>query len=175
MDLGVILGSGAFAALATVCTISLIAGTYKNKIDTLDKNFEKIDSRLLGIIERIAKLESGLERDREHSRLVQSKSPLTLTDQGKVVLLDSHGKDFVDENLDKLIKEIRQYHPKSAYDVQEISRKVIEENSSTDEFIPIKDYTFAKGKNLKDVIEVIGIYLRDIALKELGFDITDLK
>ncbi len=150
--------------------------TLQVKITTLEKDVDTIKTQNIEIIQKLAYLQGGLERDREHTReYVKSQSPLALTDQGKAILLDSKGKDFIDNKKSLLIDEIKSKSPKTAYDVQEISKKIIENHSNDDDFNSIKDFVFFKGERLENLIEVMGIYLRDIALKELGFNISDIK
>jgi len=174
MNLSMAFLSFVFSIVGTICTLLIILGQYKFKIDNTVKDVDKINGKFEIMIERIAKLEVGLERDREHNRFVQSRSPLTLTDEGRIALLESSGKNYIDQYKDDLISLIKTQNPKTAYGVQELSQKVIEERSNDDSFNPIKNFVFSKGLKLKILIEIMGIYLRDIALKELGFDISDL-
>lgn len=134
---------------------------------------KEISDKLTSLGERIAKLEGGVERDR--AAWVQKKSPLSLTSAGEKVLSESHGKAYIDNNKLSLISAIKKENPKTAYDVQELSRKVIVQKSNDDAFSPIKNFAFMRGESLDRVIDVLGIYLRDIALKELGFNLSDIK
>ncbi len=145
------------------------------RIGTIETDTKEIKKQILEIIEKLAYMQGGLERDRAHPKYIESKSPLSLTDQGKAVLLDSHGKEYVDQNKQMLINEIKNKAPNSAYDIQEFSREIIELHSDDKSFVPIKDFAFLRGEKLKYIIDVLGIYLRDITLKELGFDISDIK
>jgi hypothetical protein len=175
----IVLSSGFISAMMTVLTLMFTLGRYKHKIDNLDKMVEKwidkTDVKISSFSERLAKLEAGIERDRVHNKYIKADSPLNLTDKGKVVLLDSKGKDYIDFYKNELMSDIKRANPKTAYDIQELSKKVIQEKASNDSFIPIKDYAYKEGENLESIIEVMGIYLRDIVLKEWGFEISDIK
>ena len=71
-------GAGALGALATV---SFKLGQYTEKINNCEKLTDKVDD----IRERLARIEGG--RDTEHQYL-QAKSPVSLTDDGKLILKD---------------------------------------------------------------------------------------
>src|SRR5690242_3655484 len=106
----IVLSSGFISALMTVLTLMFALGGYKHKIDNLDKMVEKwtdkIDIKMSNLSERLAKLEAGIERDRVHNKYIKADSPLNLTDKGKVVLLDSKGKDYIDSHKNELISDI---------------------------------------------------------------------
>lgn len=123
---------------------------------------------------QLAELKGGIERDRVYGGLVQSKSPLSLTDKGILVLNESGGRDYIDNNKDTFIQEISSKHPKSSYDIQEFSKVVLEEHKDDEKFIKIKDYAFKKGILLDFIIMALSIYLRDFALEKLGFKIDDI-
>ena len=46
--------------------------------------------------------------------------------------------------------------------------------SKEDRFIPLKDYLFKEGLDLDELILIIGIYLRDLALPRLGFKLEEI-
>ncbi|MFA6408668.1 MAG: hypothetical protein WCW01_00580 [Gammaproteobacteria bacterium] len=170
-----ILSSALVSLIISAVSIALFLGKYKQKVDTHEKSLEKHDNRIIELSDRISKVEGGLDRDRAHSDYIQKKSPLGLTEKGKALLLDSTGKDYVDKHKAQLIESIKSTNPRTAYDVQELSKKVIQKESNTDDFSPLKNYIFNQGLDLNLLIDILGIYLRDIALKELGFNINDIK
>jgi len=169
-----IISSGFVALLTSGLAIFVVLGKYKEKVDVNEKNIGKHNDKIDSLSDRVSKLEGGVDRDRAHNEYIKRKSPLTLTEKGKALLLDSKGKDYIDNNKEKLIAAIRAKKPKTAYDIQELSKEVIEDNSNEDNFIPIKEFAYRQGFNLQTLTEIFGIYLRDIALRELGFSITDI-
>lgn len=146
----------------------------QTEIKNLKDKVGELEKRLNEACERLAKEEGRGERDRAHDELVKKESPLSLTDKGKALLLDSGGENYVKTNKDKLIKTIKDKKPTSAYDVQEFAKQVIAEMSTTTEFIPIKDYLYKQGLDLERATTVLGIYLRDMALSDLGFTREDV-
>lgn len=159
--------SGIMGALSGWGAISYKLGKYIEKIEKLEKEVS-----LMGDIREIlAKVEAGKA---DVTSYIQSKSPLSLTDKGKAVLLDSKGKDFIEKNKPVLLKEIKSKNPKTAYDVQTYSEEVIKAKSNLEGFNQIKNYAFIEGIELGIVIKIMGIYLRDFALSDNGFDIKQL-
>src|SRR3989338_347624 len=152
--------------LVSIILLFIYAGRYIEKIDQLEK---------CDLNGRLSKLEGKFETSKDLSSFIQRKSPLKLTDRGRDLLQRSGGTAFIDGNKAQLIDAIRSRSPKTAYDVQELSKQVIEEQSGSDGFIPIKNYIFNKGIELEVIQIVISIYLRDIALKELNFDLKDIE
>ncbi len=173
-----IFSSGVVSFIVTIMIIALSLGKYKEKIDRHDKELDKLNDKLNDkineIIQRLAIIEGGLERDRANI-YIKSKSPLSLTEKGKALLLDSNGKDYIDSKKSEFIEELKLKKPKTAYDVQELSRKIIEQRTSNDEFNQIKEYAFKQGLKLDIIVDVLAIYLRDLMLLELGFKIEDIK
>ena len=108
--------------------------------------------------------------------LFKSKSPIQLTELGQRLLITIGVKGFIDDNIERLIKEMDLKGIKTALDSQTFAPIVISEASNWDSFNHIKDYTFKnpyykeKNKNGQDigvpldlgtVTNVMGIYLRD--------------
>lgn len=171
----IIFSSGVVSLVVTLLICVLFLGKYKEKVDNHDKNLNKNNDKIDKLSDRLSSLEGGLERDRAKSEYIKSQSPLNLTEKGKALLLDSSGKDYIDSKKDDLLKEIELAHPKTAYDVQELTRSVIEKHINEDEFNKIKEFAFKKGLKLDVILDVLGIYLRDLALPKLGFKINDIK
>lgn len=173
--IGIIFSSGVVSLIVTLLVIMVFMGKYKEKVDRHDKNFDKSNDKIDKLSERLASLEGGLERDRAKSEYIKSQSPLSLTEKGKALLLDSGGKDYIDSKKEEFFEEIKFERPKTAYDVQELTRSVIEKHTNEDNFNKIKEFAFKKGLKLDVILEVLGIYLRDLALPELGFKFDDIK
>lgn len=177
-----ILSSGVVSLVVALAAYFRFLGIYKEKIDNNEKaidkvsnKIDKINDKIEVLTSRIASLEGGLDRDRAISDYFKSKSPISLTDKAKAVLLDSGGKDYIDSKKGDFLKEIKSEKPKTAYDIQELAKKVIEKRTGHDEFNTIKEYAFNNALKLDLLLEIFGIYLRDIALSELGFKVEDIK
>jgi len=98
--------------------------------------------------------------------LTKSKSPISLTERGYDLLQKSGGQAWISQYRDELIKAIQQKNPLSAYDVQEYAKEVLKSlvTMSDPRLKPLKDYAYAQGIELDDIITVMGIHLRDEAM-----------
>lgn len=112
------------------------------------------------------------ERTTSSAALTKRKSPISLTEKGDELLKRSGTDKFVLENKDYLLSKIKEHNPKTAYDVQEWCKTVLENVSNEDIFTPLKNYLFKEGLPLDSLIIVGQIYLRDIALPLLGFTLV---
>lgn len=149
---------------------------YREKVDQLEKiNCQQRLSTLEGTLAALQAQVSTLQQS-SPSNYVQAHSPISLTENGKILLDESGSKKYIDDNFDKLLslvqeKLISKGEDYSAYDVQEAASNVIKEQADDKNYIPIKDYAFSKGHDLNNIQLVGGVYLRDKALESLGFDI----
>ena len=166
IDITTITSSVIVAAITSVSIIAMMFGRYREKVDRHEGALKRLDE----LSDRISRLEGGIERDRAVSEYVRRKSPLSLTEKGKALLLDSKGKDYIDANIDSLIKDINDVSPKTPYDVQELAKKILEQRSNDDSFNQIKEFAYKQGFELNLIIEVMRIYLRDKALTKLEFN-----
>ncbi len=137
----------------------------------LDKNFTFLLKETKSIDGRVGRIEGHLKIG-----LFGAHSPITLSELGRKILNESGVKDAADKYRDMLLEKIQAQNPRGAYDVQEATRLIFQAFDFGDEFLNrFKEYCFNEGQwELSDLEEVGAIYFRDIALKELGFDIMDL-
>jgi hypothetical protein len=136
------------------------------------KNEEELKNQNKLLIECSIKIE---ERTSSASSFyTKRKSPVSLNDKGEELLKKSGADKFVLQNEQELIQKIKEQNPKTAFDVQEISKKVVESLANDERFNTFKDFVYKEGINLEPIFTVMSIYLRDIALPLLGFDYTQI-
>jgi hypothetical protein len=93
-----------------------------------------------------------------------------LLEDGKALLLDSGGKEYIDSKKEELFEEIKLEYIKNAFDIQDwprmgdASRIVMEKQTKKDEFTKIKDFSSENDIKLGVVLDVLGIYLSELAL-----------
>jgi hypothetical protein len=150
------------SALTAFAIVAYRMGRYSEKIDQLEK---------CNLNQRLSKLEGQFEQS---APLTRRKSPVSLSDRGMKVLLDSGGKAFVDENFEHLHKTIEAKKPETAYDVQEIAKSVIASLKDDSRINPMKDYLFKEGMTIDDLFVVLGVYLRDKVLQAKGWNSEDI-
>jgi hypothetical protein len=131
----------------------------KEGIKSLEEKIKAVDLR-----ERMMAAETLL-KERAPS-VTKRKSPLSLTERGSSLLVDSGAERFVDEHFDELMEGVNRLNPKTAYDIQEDAKKVIEGLQADDRINPIKEFLFEDGSTLEELVAVMGIYLRDKILAQ---------
>ena len=165
--------------LSLVTTVAVIAvswGKLRQGFDDLKERFDKFEDRIGGRIDKISDKVSGIEGELG-LRYKTVKSPIRLTQEGEQVLSESSGKGIVDDKenkkilLDKILSDPR---PTNAYDAHEKTRDVIKNMANDPMFSPLKAYAFDKGKNLKNLLDIVGIYFRDCVLEKLDFKEEEL-
>lgn len=151
-------------------------GKYTQKIDYLYKDGEDLKTDIKDLIKRITICETKIEERTQNlaATLTKRKSPISLSEKGEEMLIKSGANKFVLDNLQELVKKIKEKDPKSAYDVQEISKDVIKSMTADDKFIPLKDYVYKEGIELDAIIIVMSIFLRDQALPLLNYKPEDV-
>ena len=104
----------------------------------------------------------------------------TLLEKGKTLLVASGGKDYIDSNLEELIKEIKRVYIENAYDRQDYQRMgdaariimalqikkskfnkvrefAVENDMMLDEFLPLPD-----DRKLDVLLDILGVYLSEL-------------
>lgn len=165
-------GGGIFVFIAALVYLGRkfqILDTLNDGFKKFIENFEKLEKDISDIGNRVSKIEGKL------FGLATSTSPLRLTPLGIEILQNSGILDIAKTKREELMKQIKEKSPKTAYDVQEITKSLFENlKLNPEEETRLKNYAFQKGITLKDILYTGAIYFRDIALEEIGFKIEDL-
>lgn len=146
-------------------------GAYKNKVDTLETKTEKLETGLQEVRDMAVRNEAIAK---ERGPLIKNESPVSLTDRGERILIDSGGKKFVDDNFEELKNNVEESNPQTSYDVQELSKQVIESLKTDERINSMKEYLFKEGLELDDLTVVLGMYLRDKILTDKGWKAEDI-
>src|SRR5688572_816173 len=154
----------------------IVIGMYKNKVDNLESTVGKDEHSGLrktvgDIRDKVVACEATLN---ERGPLTKRKSPVSLTERGAEFLKKSHGEEFIDQNFDELLEKVNAMNPKTAYDVQEDARKVVEELRTDERINPIKEFLFKDGSTLNEAFEVMSIYLRNKILTHKQWNVEDI-
>ncbi|MBI3334945.1 MAG: hypothetical protein HY001_00395 [Candidatus Portnoybacteria bacterium] len=108
-------------------------------------------------------------------RLASHNSPSQLNKRGKEILTKSGIKEIIDRLPAQLIEEIKEKKPQNAYQVQEFAREVMFTVQNSPEILKeLQENAYRIGTDIDSILFVGSIYLRDIALKKLNFNIQDL-
>lgn len=154
----------------------IVIGIYKSKVDNLESTVGKDEHSGLrktvgDIRDKVVACETTLK---ERGPLTKRKSPVSLTERGLEFLKNSHGEEFIDTHFAELLKKVNSMGPKTAYDVQEDARKVVESLHTDERINPIKDFLFKDGSTLTEAFEVMSIYLRNKILTHKKWNVEDI-
>ncbi len=157
------------AGLTTWGIIAFKLGIYKEKIDNWEKAKlpEKVNSHetKLAIFDEFKNSTTKIL----DSKLFQSKSPLSLTEEGIRLLNDSGFMPIFEKVKDDLIKRFfEEINPKTKYDTQERARQWMDDLSRKDyqPFLPVKSYAFKTGSDYSQILRAGSILLRDYYLEK---------
>jgi len=161
------------AGIVAFATASYKFGKLEQRIDHLeeDNKDEKKELRELG--KSVAEIKGQLSVNNP-AAYVQRKSPVTMNERGEKLLKDSGGDDFISSNKNELFEKIKTIGYKTAYDVQENTKIVINSYKNDERFIKLKDYAFKEGVDLEIITLVLAIRLRDLFLQEIGLTPEDV-
>jgi hypothetical protein len=165
--------------IATPIVLSLITGfgvvaVYKGKVDRIEKDAEKQDTKTESIRKdadgKIAALRTDVDQLLEFKTQAQKfidkniykdQSPLSLTEFGQKLVDDSGFREIFGKVKDNLVEMLEVQHPDTQYDVQEKARALMDGLADYQPFAPIKDYAFKHGKDLNQILRAGAILLRD--------------
>lgn len=171
MTLVVSIAGVVISALISFLIASIRIGEYKGKVDRAGTDITDIRGEQKIIRDKVIACETSLK---EREPLGRRKSPVGLTDRGNKVLNDSGGKDFVDKNFEELSKKVEEKNPKTSYDIQEASKLIFDEMKDDTKINPMKEYLFKDGLEFKDLVFVLGTYLRDKILESKKWAMEDI-
>ena len=147
----------------------------ETKIDNIDKDVDEIKTDVKSLNCRTFKLESATI---EIQNILQKAgasvcqrlaigpgSPLKLMPYGEQIAKEVDAYKFVDDNQIFLFQLIENKNYKTPYDVQEAAMKILRENLPNPIMVVFKNYAFKKGMNIDNILDVVGIILRDVYLK----------
>ena len=167
--------SAIIGAVSGFLAATVRVGQYIQKVDDLKDRMVKVEGEIKDHSSKLVECSTKIdERTSPYSSLTKRKSPITLSEKGEELLKKSGADKFVLENTNKFVEAIKARNPKTAYDVQAISREVLQSFQDHEEFNPFKDFAFKEGLDLEPIFIVMSIFLRDIALPLLGFKYEEL-
>lgn len=144
---------------------------YKEKVKNLEGEVDKFKTEMRDLRDKVITCEVTIRANEPYWR---RESPVSLTDRGHALLVESGGREFVDENFEELAQAIEEKDSKTAYDVQENAKVVIDEMQDDDRFIPLKDYLYNEGIEIDNLIMVMALHLRDKVLRKRGWKVSDV-
>ena len=160
---GVLIVNLIVSALVGTGSALFVVGQYKNKIDRLEKDFEKITERkdlLRTDVDRLLEFKIQAQKFIDRS-IYKDQSPLSLTDFGEELVNGSGLRDVFNEVKDDLVGMLEDMEPASQYDTQEKARALMDNLAGYEPFKRVEKYAFDHGKDLNQILRAGAILLRD--------------
>jgi hypothetical protein len=156
------------SALVGAAVASYTIGQYKEKVDSLKEDKEKLFTKqelLRTDVDRLLEFKVITQKFLDRN-LFESHSPLQLTAVGKELVSASGFKLIFELLKDDLAKKLGALGPKTKYDVQEKALTLMDSLTEYDPFAPIKTYAFNNGKDFGQILRAGAILLRDYYLEK---------
>lgn len=110
--------------------------------------------------------------------LMASHSPVSLTQEGKMVVAELCGDAIVDANWEKILYTLKLAGEKTPYDIQQLCIESVsvepERYFSTAYLDRIKQYAFTKGQPLQLYLRVLGLVIRDRYFAEQNIPLSKI-
>lgn len=162
---------GVGSAIGIIATMagSLILIAWKG-----GERFKGVETTVDGLKDQLARIWTFIEGNQRG--LVQTQSPIQLTEDGRKALIASGLRDYVDQNFSSLMSTCSLNEQPTAYDVQTASMKCMSELKFPQQFdLRVKQFAFEQGVSSDTVRTLGGIYLRDKVLEKLGLNLGDVE
>lgn len=142
---------------------------------------EKI-GKVDGLGDRITELKIKVDliyQNTNPNKLVASMSPISITPAGKNISVEIKAEEIFKRYADRLVSQVDQSSPKTAYDVQVASMAVARDSTmmnmlNAEEINAVKRVAYSRGLLAEDVMSIFGVLLRDEVLKRKGWPVADV-
>jgi hypothetical protein len=159
----IFLANLAISAIVGVSAAFVTIGKYKEKVDNLKLDHDKLDSKTAGMkteLDRLLEFKIATQKYID-SKLYSSGSPLRLSNLGQKLIKDSGFKEIFESVKDDLVAQLEQLNPNTQYEVQEKARALMDTLTDYEPFKPIEKYAFDNGTDLSQILRAGAILLRD--------------
>jgi|WetSurMetagenome_2_1015567.scaffolds.fasta_scaffold88164_1 hypothetical protein len=134
----------------------------------LSKSTEKTETHIDEIRKDISYIKGSIDiinNNVNTTPLVQSHSPISLTDAGKDVADELKADELISKNWETIYNGIASIKNQTAYDIQQycIETASVEPNKFFDEqtMIALKNFAYKKGAPLQLYLRLLGVIIRD--------------
>ncbi|GEM_PF-1754710 len=162
-----------------ISDINVKHNTLIEKIDSTNRIIEDLRNISINKYEAIEELCAWvMKKDKAMIDVLKKHSPLSMTKVGQIIFEKMPTQKLVDDNIDYLLEEVRKEDPQTAFDVEDISLKVMLRNISHPMYNDLKNYLYYSPETLSVfnpetnteieievsmtmAMQLMGIYLRD--------------
>ena len=172
--------AGSFGSMFAILTLLFFLAYKSGQIVNSFKVVDVIQNSIAKIKDDIAEIKAFIQVFKQgNNPFAKSNSPISLTPLGSEVKTDLHLERIVNDNWDKLNKQIKSEleNEDNPYNIQEVCFAIGQKYSMItpkNDFDLIKKYAFKKGYNLSDFDLIFGIIIRDKFLSEKGIPVSDI-
>jgi uncharacterized protein YihD (DUF1040 family) len=156
------------SAVVGMGTALFTVGQYKNKVDRMERDFEKLADKketLRTDVDKLLEFKTQAQKFIDRS-IYKDQSPLSLTDFGEKLVNESGLGDVFDDVKDDLVEMLEEMEPSSQYDAQEKARALMDNLAGYEPFKRVEKYAFDHGKDLNQILRAGAIMLRDYYFKK---------
>lgn len=174
------LNSSVFVLLGILAASYWAVGHIARLIEKFSHHQTKIE-KFDGLHDRMVELKIKVDliyQNTNPNKTVAAASPISLTPIGKEIGVSISADKILEKYVGQLSDLVNASCPKNAYDVQVAAMAVVKEKMmqmlNADELNAIKAVAYSKGLLVEDVMSIFGVLLRDVALKQKGFPVSDV-
>ena len=148
----------------------LTMGKYKEKVDRLEKDVEKLTAKAETVrsdVDKMITAVGSLEKNIDKlSGFSQSHSPISLTEKGQKVIDDSGFSQIFENVKEDLLKDLEKQNPRSQYDAQEKARMMLGSMTDDKRFRSVEKWAYENGEDFAQILRAGAIPLRDYYFKK---------
>ena len=135
--------------------------------------FTALETSMVWVKETLRDIKTGA--DNAANPAFAANSPVDLNETGKVWVVQSGLKEYIDSNSDYFLKECDGTKDTNPYEVQKHTFKLFDDINFDPAFEDrLKKFAFDKGTTMAVLRRVGGIYLRNICLERFGMKRDDI-
>lgn len=143
-------------------------------VKRIDKDFDDVKKDVNKMKEDVAGMRPQVDLLWKRA-FAPGHSPMVLNEAGQRIFNQSGIKSIILENKEVLLNAIKEKSPQTAYRVQELAEEAVNLLKEKPGILSrLQEGAFRAGVDVSAVLFTGSIFLRDIALEELGFKVEDL-
>lgn len=146
----------------------------------LDKSVNKIEVHIDEIRKDMSFLKGSIEVLRRGADpVVQSHSPVSLTDAGMKMAKEFDAEKMISHNWENIFSDLeKNICNKNAYDIQQYCIETVsvepEKFLESSDLTKMKEYAYAKGNPLQYYMPIFGVLIRDKYLQIKGIQVSEI-
>ena len=149
-------------------------GGFTRSVDKMERSIDEIRKDMSFLKGSIDVMKSG-----NLNSLLQSKSPVTLTDKGKEVAQELKANEIIARTWERIYEILeREISDKNAYDIQQycIEQVSVEPEKFFDSasITALKNFAFMQGNPLQLYTRMLGVIIRDKYMSIKGISIDEI-